>query len=244
MKTIWSLLALAVLLPTTVLSQQSELPLITRWEYASYDYWPEADITTQTSHWENGNINVQYEDLGTGKRLRKAYYESGNLWYTVEVTQTWHDDTAYTEDLISGEMTINDSHGYYDTWDGKFIEYEDSKYTRKMTVGYFANDKMVGEWQKIYMRNYPRESSHIALNYNERGEPYGTYHEYYGRSIDDREHLMWTGIYEPRVYYINCTDIYGTEKKCQKRTSEKMGTWEHYDKSGELLQVVTYEWKK
>ncbi len=76
--------------------------------------------------WDNGNVQIEYVTLHDSIRLRKGYFESGNIKLTVEVYQQWNYDTVYSENLITGEMTMEVLIEYADILEGNFEGYHNT----------------------------------------------------------------------------------------------------------------------
>jgi len=185
--------------------------------------------------WENGKIKKEYFFIKDSIRLKKEYYESGNLKYECEIYQFYINDTFFSEDPnVPGQFIHSVKKGYIDIFHGKYFEYADGSYKIIKQTGLYKNGLKKGEWKL-----YKGASTYDIINY-EKGELNGPFYSYKNGI------LICNGEYKKVIYF--STDIneftlkpYGQSKKTE---IIKCGSWYHYNEAGELLQIITYDWKK
>ena len=205
-------------------------------------YWQDTTVVHQKLFWSNGKVKVEYIPLHDSIRLRKEYFESGNLKLTAEIYQSFSIDTSYTEDVAKpGTFIIKWSNGYVDMLHGKYCEYWDAIGVAPKTTGSFKYGNQSGEWK---VRK--TDGSLIVATYNDRGQLDGSYFEYYFSGVNERANLKWKGQFSVVTYSHIQQDERTLTQLGQSTITEspRTGKWEHYNKSGELLETVTYEWLK
>jgi len=215
---------------------QESLPVLREFE-KSMTCWSDTDINKQVLRWSNGISKLKYQQLNDSLRLRLEFYESGNLKLTAEVLQGWGIDSSYTEDWETGEFRLEITSGYTDKLHGEYKEFWDSNQTDPKVIGMFKNGMMTGIWTR------QTNSKKIEATYNDHGRLDGPYIEYYF-DHQDNTILKLRGNYIEYERQTTVQDIEtGEVKSIRYVGSEKNGMWEYYDRDGQFIKTVTYDWK-
>lgn len=197
-------------------SQNSFFPTLRNYSYLdSTHYWETSNINEQQKKWSNGKVKLEYEHINDSLRLRKEYFESGNLKFTAEVYQKWRSDTIISGCYIGGE-TFYIRSGFEDKMHGEYIEYYDWNQIKIRTTGQFLHGKMTGAWT-----TKTGEGALIEAQYDNEGFLDGLYVEYYYKKNDPKALTKWKGQY---------------------KLGDQDGLWEYFDMDGKLLERITYKW--
>ncbi len=242
MKAILTIIILIISIP--VFSQVCDVPKMNRYSIGHNNYWEDTITANQIEYWDNGNIKVEYVDLPSNKKLKKAYFKEGRLKLTVEVIQSYETDGSMEYNPKSGEDTIIYQSGICDTPDGKYIEYNEPYYSKNdiiNTQGQYLNGRKYGKWQTEVSYNGLREI--VIANFNSDGRLDGEYIRYYYNYDDKKAQVKWKGQFGViKINVVIRDDV--TRKlinKLQTR-SERVGVWVLFDRGGNVLGEVEYKW--
>ncbi|MFM1999337.1 MAG: hypothetical protein RL204_1284 [Bacteroidota bacterium] len=109
-------------------------------------YWQDSAINKQIEYWPNGLIKIEYEPIKDSLRLRRDYYESGNLKSSAEVFQQFSEFILYKEYLESGEKVPVSWSGYTDVLNGLYLEYKNQFGTAPVEAKTFYDGRYTGEF--------------------------------------------------------------------------------------------------
>ncbi len=224
-------------------AQDYELPKMKWFKYESYA-WKDSITANQIKLYSNGNLKLDYVNIGNSKKIRREYFEEGGLKLTIEVKQKYRVDSVYDIDPITGISTLNLYSGYRDIPDGKYIEYK-KPFRRKnksvlITYGNYLNGKMQGKWETM-SKNLVNK---ITATYNSEGYLDGEYIEFYDTRYFNKEIIKWKGTFKVFKSKETILDpITGKLETIISSINERFGTWTLYDMEGKIICEVNYSWK-
>ena len=170
--------------------------------------------------------------------VRYDFDEWGQWVHRVRIVQVEWNDTAYTENLSTGDMEMEVTKGTGDIPNGYFQEYRRSNYP--IRAGMVEMGKPVGLWRYFGERGIVIKT----INIGRYGWPEGECVEYH---LNGAKH--WEGAYGIRTMNgLECPGCrpgvpwYG--KRVERSLSVPVGEWKEWDDSGKLIQVVTYARKE
>ena len=179
-------------------------------------------------YWASGKLRSQFKVTGDSAASMKGYREDGGHWFDADYTAWFGGDT-----VIRGYKLIRYKQYYTGT---ERLQVECNALSEIDTTNEFAP---VEEWITYFTSGKIRSASQFD-HWLERS---GKYVEYHKNGTE-----RWRGQY--------CVRMVETEPVCDEDTrvdslyeirssnlSMKCGTWEQYDRCGELLETVTYDWK-
>lgn len=194
-------------------------------------YWMDEDSSSQIELWENGKVKTNYESIDDRLKWRFDYNENGTLKFKFKVYQEYEVDTSVVIDLETYEETIILSRGYTDVPHGIFEGYHYNRRSKKAllkTSGQYSDGLRKGEW---YYRNFKGSTFTTKVNYR-KGRLSGESIEYYSSNTFEGEKVKYKGNYD--VIRLN-------KKSGMYGHTRRVGAWKYYDRSGELLETVTYK---
>jgi hypothetical protein len=109
-------------------------------------YWQDTVISAQKEYWPNGHIKIEYDLVKDSLRLRRDYYESGNIKSSAEVYQQFSEFILYKEYLESGEKVPVSWSGYTDVLNGLYLEYKNQFGTAPVEAKTFYDGRYTGEF--------------------------------------------------------------------------------------------------
>jgi antitoxin component YwqK of YwqJK toxin-antitoxin module len=169
--------------------------------------------------------------------VRQEFDDQGSLVRQVRVIQIEGVDTAYTEDIETGDMRMDVTTGITDIPDGHFMEwFREGHFSYR--EGMIENGRAVGVWRySNWYRNLIR-----TIEIGKFGMAEGACVEYHPNGL-----VKWTGDYGiRRVSVLICptcpSNLVGFDERHETWTNVPVGVWKQYDDSGKLIQVVSYTW--
>jgi hypothetical protein len=109
-------------------------------------YWQDTVISAQKEYWPNGLIKIEYDLVKDSLRLRRDYYESGNIKSSAEVYQQFTEFILYKEYLESGEKVPVSWSGYTDVLNGLYLEYKNQFGSAPVEAKTFYDGRYTGEF--------------------------------------------------------------------------------------------------
>lgn len=214
--------------------------------------WEDTNTTIQNLYGPNGMLKVRHTRINDTTVLHEEFFESSEqLKLKVEVKRRWSTDTLYTISPVTMKDTMMILKGFEDVPHGEYTEYYEGFPLRILAKGHMKNGYEQGIW---LIRNL---NSGIVIANVIKGTYNGLYTEYHS-SFAEIFHqpssadslIKWRGECEIRavidtVEYlspINGVDI--VKQPIVEKKSVPVGTWKHYDRRGNLIQTVTYDWLK
>lgn len=236
-----AILTIGISLVPLLINAQDEIDMPTFGEYYNLTptNWEDSTLSNQILKWKNGRIRLEYKHVKDSIRLRKEYFQSGNLKLTAEVYQVWGIDSLYTEDLETRELTLTVSEGrYVDIFHGEFLEFTDLQGIGSKTEGQFNHGLMVGDW-----KTKTDKETIVVASFNNHGSIDGLYQEYYSLTPDSAQ-IKLEGQFGV-VYSRDFVEDLETGELVEVLLGEikKVGDWKHYDLSGNLVLTVSYNWE-
>lgn len=222
-------------------SQSNNLPQLQDYSLLS-TRWQDTIISHQKLFWPNGKVKLDYVQLHDSIKLRKEYFESGNLKLTAEIYQSYYIESFYINDTAKpGTLIRKESAGYIDMLHGNYYEYWDATGVTAKTSGFFKHGKQVEEWKERQ-----DDASLIIANYNSNGQLEGPYFEYFFNGFNERADIKWKGQFSVVSHSFTEQDEMTLKPIGQSEITESVrsGIWEHYNRSGELLETLIYQWIK
>ena len=225
-------------LSVVVSSQDDDMPEMHSY-YLQYYYWQDTITAGQKQFWPNGNKKIDYCAISDNKKLRREYFEDGNLKLTVVVEQVYGRDTITTTDPNTGELWREVDSGYSDIPDGDYFEYN-AGWPAPVTRGQYLNGERYGLWQT----ETGVLGQIMTATYDKEGNLNGPYKKYYYDSRNPTGKIEWKGQYGMVTQSLTKIDPDTGENVVSVLTrSERTGTWTKYDQAGKVLLTVTYDWK-
>jgi len=203
-------------------------------------FWIDTITSNQKILWPNGNVKLDYSNMNNGLKLRKEYYEGGQLKLSVVVFQSYAIDTNTLVDPYTGEFSISIDSGFADIPNGQYYEYIDrgSSESEIMTTGQYLNGLIVGQWSTVDFIN----DIMTTAKFNNDGYLDGEYVEKYlplADAPDCSQQFKWRGHYKPIC--INYTSSNSDDKK-QLLYSVRIGTWRYCSKDGLFKYKIKYKY--
>ena len=197
-------------------------------------FWLDSINVKQKQYYPNKSIKLEYDVINDSIKIRKEYFESGNIKLEAEVYQRFKKSikTSPKESNNEEDTTII-KEGYVDVRHGKYIEYYDDILKLKRQNGKYKDNTRCSEWTKydISMRKI------IIENYNDKGFLEGKYTEYFFvNGSEELKKVKTKGQYEVITYNYAIND----NERYFITESKKTGIWEYYDWN-KLIEKVNYE---
>jgi len=171
----------------------------------------------------------------------KYYHANGseeNMVFLGEDPLTYRLLTKDRKVMVEGTLS-SETDGY--AREGRWIEYYSNG--KPKTTGYYYKNNPVGQWEKYYPSGRLKETYTLALIYNEENFycMTGSYREYH-----ENGQLKTDGLYKASIDNNAKDTIYVEDPitgqqimklmPTRRPKPEKMGIWETYSASGELLK--------
>lgn len=233
-------LLLVLCCPLLSYAQESEFPTMKHYEYEPWQIKNE-DGSQEDNFWDNGNVKVEYIDLGDGREMRKEYFANGFKKMTLEVRRVESTDSIEIFDLDLDDYVAKVVIGYKDIPDGNYMEFDIAE-TRQgpkekpITIGQYKNGKMVGNWKT------EKEHGEMAVaNYNEEGLLEGEYIVYYPSAEKPMALIKTKGQFGIIEKQIDSVDADGKNISKTIKESKRIGEWTTMDKAGKVLETKNYD---
>lgn len=229
-----SLIWLGLNIPSAVDAQSSSMPV--------FDYVDIAHVLWQDSLYAR-KLDRAWNDVDSVCNVRTDsglvrfdFDEWGRWMRRVRIVQVPSVDTAYNEDVVTGEMEMAVTKGIADIPNGYYQGYNGSPFPHR--AGMVEMGRPVGMWR------YFGENGIVvkSINLGRYGWPEGECVEYHLNG-----NIHWIGSYGIRKYkQLKCpacpTWMAGYGERAEYSSSVPVGEWKEFDDSGKLIQTVLYSW--
>lgn len=191
-------------------------------------YWKDTIIDNQKDFWNEGTPKIEYSQLENDKRLRKDYFEDGQLRLTAIVKQKYVIDSFWQINAITLEDELITQPGFIDI----IQEIEFTKKPQLRVKGQYLNGIKNGKWLS-YLNNEIIQEVEF-----ENGILNGVYTEYYSSNSNKKLQKKRNGEFIEKKILKFPNDNRSNKEYIFSKV--KTGTWSTFNKDGSFKHKIVY----